>query len=91
MSKQQQAEPMVGDVTAEELVKELTWKLRRNRLLHDPYPAPEARQDQLEALILSILSEREVRLTESECSIISEMKADAYLFDPKTQTLKEAI
>lgn len=90
MPKLELAEPIVGDVTAKELVKELTWKLRRNRLLHDPYPAPAERQFQLEALILSILSELEVRLTESECSIISEMKADAYLFDPKTQTLKEA-
>jgi hypothetical protein len=89
MPKLKKREPTVGDATTEGLIKELTWQLRKNRLLHDPDPAPPARQNQLEALILSIRSEREVRLTADEYPAIRSLPADAYLYDPRTQTLKE--
>jgi hypothetical protein len=52
MPKLKKREPIVGGTTTEALVEELTWQLRKNRLLHEPDPAPEARQNQLEALIL---------------------------------------
>jgi hypothetical protein len=89
MPKLKKREPMDVNATTEALVKELTWQLRKNRLLHEPEPAPPARQNQLEALILSIRSEREVRLTADEYPAIRELPADAYLYNPKTQTLKE--
>tara|TARA_R110000764_G_scaffold220631_1_gene308888 strand:- start:237 stop:512 length:276 start_codon:yes stop_codon:yes gene_type:complete len=89
MPKLKRLEPITADVTTEGLVKELTWQLRKNRLLHDPDPAPEARQNQLDALILSIRSEREVRLTRADFPPGLQLDADAYLYDPKTQTMKE--
>jgi hypothetical protein len=89
MPKLKKREPIVGGATTEALVKELTWQLRKNRLLHDPDPAPEARQNQLEALIFSIRSEREVRLTRADFPPGLQLEADAYLYDPKTQTMKE--
>jgi hypothetical protein len=89
MPKLKKREPIETGATTEALVKELTWQLRRNRLLHDPHPAPEARQNRLEALILSIRSEREVRLVRGDFPPGLQLDADAYLYDPKTQTLKE--
>jgi hypothetical protein len=89
MPKLKKREPIDVDSTTGALVKELTWQLRKNRLLHEPEPAPEARQNQLEALILSIRSEREVLLTADEYPAIRAPPADAFLYDPKTQTLKE--
>ena len=89
MPKLKKREPIVGGTTTEALVKELTWQLRKNRLLHEPDPAPEARQNQLDALILSIRSEREVRLTRADFPPGLHLEADAYLYNPKTQTMKE--
>jgi hypothetical protein len=89
MPKLKKREPIETAATTEALVKELTWQLRKNRLLHDPDPAPEARQNQLEALILSIRSEREVRLTRADFPPGLQLVADAYLYNPKTQTMKE--
>jgi hypothetical protein len=89
MPKLKKREPIETGATTEALVKELTWQLRKNRLLHEPDPAPEARQNQLEALILSIRSEREVRLTRADFPPGLQLVADAYLYNPKTQTMKE--
>jgi hypothetical protein len=78
-----------GGVSREGVINQLEWQLRRQRLEFYPDPPPPEKQARIGAILLSIRSEREVRLTAEDWSPIKQMAADAYLYDPKTHTLKE--
>jgi hypothetical protein len=80
---------LLEHVSSEVLINHLAESIRRIRLQFNPDPPPVDKQNRLEALLLSIRSEREVRLTEEDWPDIRKMPADAYLYDPRTHTLKE--
>jgi hypothetical protein len=78
-----------GGVSRAGLVNYLEWQLRRNGPFLDQRPMTIDKQNRINAVLLSIRSEREVRLTSEDWPDIKQMPADAYLYDPKTHTLKE--
>tara|TARA_B110000483_G_scaffold207695_1_gene252826 strand:- start:456 stop:731 length:276 start_codon:yes stop_codon:yes gene_type:complete len=89
MPKRKKPDPIVGDVITEEVIKGIKWELRRHRIIHEFDSVSPDRQNQLEALILSVESGHEVRLTAKEYRPIYSLPGDAYLYDPKTQRLEE--
>lgn len=79
----------LGDVN-ESLISWLLQTIRRNRLLADLEEPPAFRQEQLQILLTSIRANRKVRLVQGDFPHHFQLKANAYLYDPTTQTFKES-
>ena len=75
--------------TTEDLLQHLRDLLRRETLIHYPSDSASPAKQNLMALISSLESGREVRLTQRELPHSVALPGAAYLFSPKTQTYKE--